>query len=325
MTSRQLLALLQGIVADDARTSPAVVDRAHRQGQGRLVHGERARLASRLPRPPRTSSARSPRSAGASEERRAQRGLLAPAHGARPVARPALARRHAGRPLRRRAPDRRLHGRPQVLERPLPLPGAAPGAVLPVRDLRAEHGLGRGRDRHDRPAALRRDLRLLPGPAVLRADPHRRRLSRAARPPDRPSLRLHARLLRHVASRDRGHRDHALPGRTGGRRSGRRPVAGGRPARDRRPSGADLLPHRQGPRSRDLPPGPRVPARAGDRALGGIRSHAAGHGLDRARVPRRGRGAAGARASRSASSTCTRSSRSTARRSSPRLPRPACS
>ena len=103
--------------------------------------------------PPRTRSARSPRSEGASEERGAQRGLLAPAHGARPVARPARARRHARRPLRRGASDRRLHRRPQVLERPLPLPGAAPGAVLPVRDLRAEHGLGGGRDRHDRPAA----------------------------------------------------------------------------------------------------------------------------------------------------------------------------
>ena len=250
--------------------------------------------------PPRTRSARSPRSDGASEERGAQRGLLAPAHGARPVARPARARRHARRPLRRGTPDRRLHGRPQVLQRPLPLPGAAPRAVLPVRHLRAEHGLGGGRDRHDRPAAVRRDVRVVPGAAVLRADPHRRRLPRAAGAPDRPPLRVHARLLRHVAPRDRGHRDHALAGRPRRRRPRGRAVAGRRPARDRRPPGADLLPHRPGPRSGDLPPGHGVPAGQGDRALAGLRPHAAGHGLDGARVAGRGRCAPRARASRSA-------------------------
>ena len=255
----------------------------------------------------------------------AQRGLLAPAHGARPVARPARARRHARRPRRRGAPDRRLHGRPQVLQRPLPLPGAAPRAVLPVRHLRAEHGLGGGRDGHDRPAAVRRDVRVVPGAAVLRADPHRRRLPRAAGAPDRPPLRVSrwASTARRT-TRPRTSRSCARwPGSPSSPRADGPSLAAALRATVDHPG---PIYFRIG-RGRDpeiYAPGHGVPARAGDRALEGLRPHAAGHGLDgaRRRWPRPMRSAT--RASRSACSTSTRSSRSTARRCSQPPGRPGC-
>lgn len=62
--------------------------------------------------------------------------------------------------------------------------------------------------RHRAPA-VRRDLRLVPRAARVRADPHRHRVHAAAGPADRPPCRDHPRLLRHVPPRDRGPGDHA--------------------------------------------------------------------------------------------------------------------
>ena len=83
---------------------------------------------------------------------------------------------------------------------------AYPGSLHPVRHFRAEHGLGGGGHGHVRADAVRRHLCLVPRTALLRADPHGRGLLRSAGAPDRPSHRHLARLLRHLASRDRGHR-----------------------------------------------------------------------------------------------------------------------
>ena len=130
--------------------------RPDRQGQGRLVHGERLgwHLGYLVAEDEETAW---PRSGVRGEARRTARRLVASAHRARPVARAALARRHARRPLRRGASRGRVHRGPQVLERALPVPGSPPRPLLPVRDLRAEHGLGGRRARDNRADPVRRE------------------------------------------------------------------------------------------------------------------------------------------------------------------------
>ncbi len=188
--ARRCSALLRGLVADDeTRRRPAVVDRAHGQGQGRVVHGDRARLASRLPRP-RRRGARARRDPGRRHDgdRRCTR------------ARGTCTRCSTSRRASARSPTRSA----DLVDEGHPV-------VACTADLKYSNGLFRFQERHPERflqfgiseqnmvsaaaglattgrASLRRDVRVVPRAALLRADPHRRRLSRPAGAADRSPL-----------------------------------------------------------------------------------------------------------------------------------------